>query len=86
MNKKVLRYIILLLIIPIIISIIFSITSAEEASKTSNKGYDGLSTPNYPDTKIDEIKRSNTYIYVSVFSLLIIAGGVWIYVKKKGEF
>ena len=37
-------------------------------------------------SKVDEIKRSNTYVYASIFGLLIVAGGVWYYVKIKGEF
>ena len=54
--------------------------------KYPNDNYDGMDIPTYSDTKVDEIKRSNPYVYVSIFGLLIVAGGVWYYVKKKGEF
>ena len=41
---------------------------------------------NVDESQVDEIKRSNPYVYASIFGLLIVAGGVWYYVKIKGEF
>ena len=86
MKQKVIKYTILLLLIPVIISIFLSFMQMDEEKKYPNDNYDGMDIPTYSDTKVDEIKRSNPYVYVSIFGLLIVAGGVWYYVKKKGEF
>lgn len=86
MKQKVIKYTILLLLIPVIISIVLSFMQTDEEKKYPNDSYDGMDIPTYSDTKVDEIKRSNPYVYVSIFGLLIVAGGVWYYVKKKGEF
>ena len=61
-------------------------TYVDEEKKYPNDNYDGMDIPTYSDTKVDEIKRSNPYVYASIFGLLIVAGGVWYYVKIKGEF
>lgn len=84
MKKKALKYTIFLLLIPIIITIMLSLVQDKEME--TNNQYDGIDIPEYKDTRIDDIKRSNPYVYVSIFGLLIVAGGVWYYVKKKGEF
>ena len=86
MKQKVIKYTILLLLIPVIISIILSFMQTNEEKEYPNDNYDGMDIPTYSDTKVDEIKRSNPYVYASIFGLLIVAGGVWYYVKKKGEF
>ena len=80
MKQKVIKYTILLLLIPVIISIVLSFMQTDEEKKYPNDSYDGMDIPTYSDTKVDP------YIYASVFGLLIIAGGVWYYVKIKGEF
>lgn len=86
MKQKVIKYTILLLLIPVIISMVLAFMQTDEEKKYPNDNYDGLNIPTYSDTKVDEIKRSNPFIYTSIFGLLIVAGGVWYYVKKKGEF
>lgn len=86
MKKKVIKYTILLLLIPIIISTILSITQGNEIKSEENNYKSDLDIPTYQDTSIDEFKRSSSYIYASVFGLLIISGGIWYYIKKKGEF
>ena len=86
MKQKVIKYTILILLIPVIISIVLAFMQVDEEKKYHNDNYDGMDIPTYSDTKVDEIKRSNPYVYVSIFGLLIVAGGVWYYVKKKGEF
>lgn len=84
MKKKALKYTIFLLLIPIIITIMLSLVQDKEME--TNNQYDGIDIPEYKDTRVDDIKRSSTYAYISIFGLLIIAGGTWIYVKKKGGF
>ena len=84
MKKKVLKYTIFLLLIPIVITIMLSLVQDKEME--TNNQYDGIDIPEYKDTRVDDIKRSSTYAYISIFGLLIIAGGTWIYVKKKGGF
>ena len=86
MKEKVIKYIILLLLIPVIISIILSFLQMNQEDKYAKDNYDGIDIPTYSNTKINELKWNNTYIYVSVFGLLIIAGSIWYYVKNKGEF
>lgn len=86
MKQKVIKYTILLLLIPVVISIILGFMQTDEEKKYPNDNYDGIDIPTYSNTKVDEIKRSNTYVYTSIFGLLIVAGGVWYYVKIKGEF
>lgn len=86
MKEKVIKYTILLLLIPVTISIILGFMQTDEEKEYLNDNYDGMDIPTYSDTKVDEIKRSNTYVYASIFGLLIVAGGVWYYVKIKGEF
>ena len=84
MKKKALKYTIFLLLIPIIITIMLSLV--QDKGMETNNQYDGIDIPEYKDTRVDDIKRSSTYAYISIFSLLFISGGTWIYVKKKGGF
>ena len=58
----------------------------QDKEMETNNQYDGIDIPEYKDTRVDDIKRSSTYAYISIFGLLIISGGTWIYVKKKGGF
>lgn len=86
MGKKAIKYLIILLIVPLIISLIIAIVSGK-AENNSNDSYNSLDGKfnhgNY--TEEDEIKRSDPFIYLSVFTLVIIGSGVWIYVKNKGN-
>ena len=84
MKKKALKYTIFLLLITIVITIMLSLVQDKEME--TNNQYDGIDIPEYKDTRVDDIKRSSTYAYISIFGLLIISGGTWIYVKKKGGF
>lgn len=85
MSKKVLKYILIFLIIPLIISIILAISSGNRIQPGDS--YDSLNGTNNAGnyTYQEEIKSSNTFMYLSVVLLLMIAGGTWYYVKKKGE-
>jgi hypothetical protein len=86
MKKKVIRYVILLLLIPVVISTVLAIIQGNEQNKINVNNDSDLDIPTYSDNSIDEFKRSNSYIYASIFGLLIVSGGVWYYVKMKGEF
>lgn len=87
MNKKVIKYTILFLLVPLIVSFIIAILTDNRGfdSKTNNSSsYNGIDIPDYSTNNINKrIKRSNGFIYVSVFSLVFISGGVLIYVKSK---
>ena len=56
MKQKVIKYTILLLLIPVIISIVLSFMQVNEEKKYPNDNYDGMDIPTYSDTKVDEIK------------------------------
>lgn len=86
MEKKALKYLIIFLLIPLIVSLFIAIFSGK-ASGDVNNSYDSIdgTTTHENYTYEEEIKRSNTFIYLSVFSLVVIGVGVWIYVKKKGN-
>mgnify|MGYP003448387749 CR=1 FL=1 len=72
--------------ISIIISLFIAVATGKTDSHT-NKSYNSVDGSfnhgNY--TYQEEVKRSNTFIYLSVFSLVIIGVGVWVYVKNKGN-
>jgi len=87
MEKKALKYLIILLVIPLIISVIIAITTGAGTKVNSNYDsingtvHNGKNTYSYDE----KIRSSSTYIYLSVFSFVIIGAGVWIYVKQKGN-
>lgn len=85
MNKKAIKYIIILLLVPLIASFIIAIATDNKGfSNNQNSQYNGIDIPDYNTNDITkEVKRSNTFIYFSVFSLIFISGGVFIYVKSK---
>ena len=88
MNKKVLKTILILLIIPLIISIIVSLYSLNGGNAPKNN-FNSLDGVNYDDinySRLELIKKSEPYIYISVFTLVAIGFGTWAYTKKKGEF
>ena len=87
MNKKAFKYFILLLIIPLIISLIIAISGYSSYNYGPSKGYDSISG-NYKDSNFtydEQVRRSNGYIYITVFTFVLIGAGVWYYVRKKGN-
>ncbi len=82
MNKKAMKYIIILLFIPLIILFIIRITNYNKINNMDTS-YNGIDIPNYKNDKNNIIKRSDHYIYLSVFSLVFISGGVYLYIKSK---
>ena len=83
MEKKALKYLLILLIIPLLVSLYIALFSGYNY-KSSYDSIDGTSNhTNY--TYQEEIKRSNTFVYLSVFTLVVVGVGVWVYVKKKGN-
>lgn len=88
MKKKAIKYTIFLLILPLIISIIIAITTDGQGfNDEPSNNYNGIDIPSYNENSIEhEIKSSSTFAYLSVFTLVIISSGVWVYIKKKGDF
>lgn len=86
MEKKALKYLIILLIVPLIVSLFIAIFSGD-TNKETNDSYNSIDGTFYHDnyTYEEQIKRSNTFVYLSIFSLVVIGVGVWVYVKKKGN-
>lgn len=86
MTKKMIKYLIVLLIIPLVVSLIISISGYRtKGPSDSFNSLDGTNNAhNY--TYEEEIKSSNTFVYISIFTLIVISFGTWFYVKKKGEF
>ena len=87
MKKKTLKYLVILLIIPFIISLSIAFYNGT-TYKYDDSGYDSIEGDfNHPNryTKEEEIKRSDPFIYLSIFTFIIAGVGIWVYVKKKGE-
>ena len=85
MQKKAIKYIIILLVVPLIISLIISFAGMQRISPSDS--YDSINgTTNNKNYVYDEkVKSSSTFVYLSVFTLIVIGVGTWVYVKKKGE-
>lgn len=84
MKKKAIKYTIIFLVVPLILSLSIAIATGNQYFNKKNTGYDGINIQNNKeDTNIVEIKRSNTYIYVSLFTFMAISGGILIYIKQK---
>lgn len=88
MKKKAIKYTIFLLILPLLVSIIIAITTNGQGFNDEPSGnYNGIDIPSYNENSIEhEIKSSNTFIYLSVFTLVVVSSGIWFYIKKKGDF
>ena len=86
MEKKALKYIIILLVVPLVISLIIGLYNSNK-SDGIGENFDSLSgNTKYDNEEYEErIQGNSTYIYLSVFALVLIGSGVWIYVKKKGD-
>jgi hypothetical protein len=89
MNKKALKYTIILLLIPLMASLIIAIltnnmsTDSSYNSNSSSAFTDG-EIPSFDNkTKVEEIKSTSTYAYISVFTLCVASGVILMYVKKK---
>ena len=81
MEKKILKIVICLLIIPVLISLIISIITGNKQNYVPN-------VQNNKENKYvynEPVKVNSAFIYISVFTLVIVGVGVWAYVKKKGN-
>lgn len=84
MNKKAIKYVILLLIVPLLSSLIIALVTDNQGFNNKDTGYDGINIPDYNKTDtVEEIKRSDGYIYFNIFLLITISGGALIYIKQK---
>ncbi len=88
MKKKAIKYTIFLLIIPLLVSLIISLSTGEDAfDQPASGNYNGIDIPTYNNNTLEhKVKSSNTFIYLSVSALVIVSCGVWLYIKKKGDF
>lgn len=84
MKKKAIKYTIIFLLIPLILSLSIAIATDNQGFSKEDAGYDGINILNNKETTtIEEIKRSNMYIYFSLFSFLTISGITLVYIKQK---
>lgn len=88
MKKKALKYTIFLLLIPLTASLLIAIiTNNGNINNNSNNISENENNGKIPDfsnkTTVEEIKSTNTYMYISVFTLCVISGVVLIYIKKE---
>ena len=84
MKKKAIKYTIIFLVIPLILSLSIALATGNQRHNDDNSGYDGLHIPDYSvTTKKKEIKKSNEFMYFSLFTLIAISGGAIIYIKHK---
>lgn len=85
MGKKATKYIIILLLVPLLVSLIIAIATDNKGfNYSSSYGYDGIDIPNYNTNNVTtEIKRSNTYIYASAFTLVCTGGAILLFIKHK---
>ena len=79
MEKRALKILICLLVIPIIISIIIALTSGQNYGPSHE--YKGNVVTEYNNS----VKSSSGFVYLCVFIIVVSGVGVWIYVKKKGN-
>lgn len=88
MKKKAIKYTIFLLILPLIISLVIAIyTGGKGFEDTPSDNYNSLDIPNY-DVYSNEyqIKSNDTFMYLSVVTLVVVSSGIWFYIRKKGNF
>lgn len=84
MKKKAIKYTIIFLVVPLILSLSIAIATDNQGFNKETTGYDGINISNNKETtNIEEIKRSNTYIYFSLFSFLTISSIALVYIKQK---
>ena len=86
MEKKALKYIIILLVVPLIISLIIGLSSGGNSDGIGDNFNSLEGNTKYDNDEYEKrIQGNSTYIYLSVFAFVLIGAGVWIYVKKKGD-
>lgn len=94
MKKRVIKYTILLLIIPIIFTIILGCSEYGKKIDYDKSAYnknesdyvDTLYLPKYKeDTYEYEVKRSDTYIYMSIIGLFLIGGLTYVFFVMKRD-
>lgn len=84
MKKKAIKYTIIFLLVPLVLSLSIAIATDNQGFNKENTGYDGINiSNNKKTTATEEIKRSNTYIYFSLFTFIVISGGALVYIKQK---
>ena len=82
MKKKAIKYLIIFLIIPLLLSLSIAIATNGEGFNNNEKGEGEL--PNYDDSnEVENIKRSDTYIYFNAFIFVFTSCGILFYIKKK---
>lgn len=88
MKKKAIKYTIFLLILPLIISLAISIYTGGEGFEDAPSGnYNGVDIPEYNVYSNEyQLKNSDTFMYLSVITLVVVSSGIWFYIKKKGNF
>lgn len=86
MKKKTIIYIVLFLIVPLILSLSIAIATDNQGFNNEHTEYDGINVQNYEETSTNkEIKKSNTYTYLSLFTLIAFSGVILVYIKQKRE-
>ena len=88
MKKKAIKYTIFLLILPLIISLAIAIYTGGEGFEDAPSGnYNGVDIPEYNVYSNEyQLKNSDTFMYLSVITLVVVSSGIWFYIKKKGNF
>ncbi len=87
MKKKVIGYLIILLFVPLLTSLVIAITTDHNDlnnSSSNTSKYDGINIPDYSEKNVnDNIKKSDTYVYFSIFVFVIVSGGILFFIKKE---
>lgn len=82
MKKKVISYLILLLLLPIVMSIAIALTNGSKSYDMKSGNDELLDIPDLSSNNIN----NNPYIYFGVITLVIGSVCVWWYIKKKEDF
>ncbi len=84
MKDKALKYTIVLLLIPLMASLLIAIITNNNSSNNVSGNMNSGEIPTFNNkTEVEEIKSTDTYMYISVFTLCAISGVVLIYIKNK---
>lgn len=83
MKEKALKYTIILLLIPLTASLIIAIITNSSNKNVSGNMNDG-EIPDYNNKTVQEqIRSTDTYMYISVFTLCAATGVILMYIKNK---
>ncbi len=83
MKKKVIEYLIILLFVPLLASIVIAITTDQNKLNNIEESTE-ISISDYNEESVDnEIKKSDTYIYFSIFVFVTVSGGILFFIKKE---